>query len=65
MDAVSFDDFCARFAALLPRKPKPDFHPNTLKIARAGDPGLSGSSCARISTPPREKRVCRGPRPAA
>jgi len=27
--------------------------------------GLAGSSCARISTPPRENRACRGPEPAA
>src|SRR6266853_7024039 len=36
--------------------------PQHAKIARAGDPGLAGSSCARISTPIREKRASWGPR---
>ena len=36
--------------------------PQHAKTARAGEPGLAGSSCARISTPIREKRASWGPR---
>ncbi|MGZ4845461.1 MAG: hypothetical protein ACXV75_12200 [Candidatus Angelobacter sp.] len=43
MNAVSFDVFDARFAALRPSKPNPSFHPNTRKPRVLGTPSLLGA----------------------